>query len=966
MNKRNNFVLLVVFLIFCAAVLVVGNQFKNYKIKEYTTKKYDSIANLLTNEVETLIKEKKNATLAVAISFSKSYELKEALRNKNIKNTKKNQQILKKYSRELQKSTDFQNVWFQLIDKNGISISRSWTKKHGDNLAVIREDVRSMNNKPMIKSSISVGRFDMSFKAMVPIYESNTNYIGYLEVITHFNSIAKKIKNKEFEPVILVNEKYIKQISHPFTNIFSNNNYIANKNAEQGIVGYISEYGLKYFISPYKKYVIDNQKDMLVVNYTLFDINEEPMANFLMFKNLKDIDMSSVESFKHTIELFVVLILVITAVFFYFVSNKQDIDVETNFKTTIVIFTSIFIALSFLYYLVLQWNFEVEKEKFFHKYNKNIIHDYNIIYNKYSSIANMMYNTIINKPEILNILVGAYGDQEDKNKSRDKLYKALIKDYEYYKTNDLRQLHFHLKNNESFLRFHRPKKYGDSLTSFRETVEWVNENKKAIHGFEEGKIFNGFRHVFPLSIEKTNLDDIYLGSVEVSFSAFALAREFARVHNSKVSFIISDSVVKDKVFQSEQYNYSVSPFDGYMYEKHLKNQFEHALMHINVDLLDNNYLNVVLQRISNGEIFSIQSKDKNILFTFMPIKNPITNKVVASFILQQESMELSEKDNLKIIFLLSGIAAILFIMLYVYKEFSSKHQFRLLSLKNKKILDAQNSIVVITNGKEIIDANKKLLLYFGYKSLKDFRSEHQCICEYFEESSRFFHLGKVPENEVWVETIEKLPFKEHIVAMKDSNGKQNIFFVSINSFDNNHILSFSNISDTMTEHFSLLERVVHDKLTGAYNRDFFDTRKDFWIQEIKYKKLELGIIILDIDYFKNVNDTYGHNCGDLILQDLVSLISKAIRQEDMLIRWGGEEFIIVSYVSSLDNLYNIAENIRKKVEVETFKEVGNITCSFGVTVYKDEMIEETIERADQALYKAKKSGRNRVVWKSKV
>ncbi len=199
--------------------------------------------------------------------------------------------------------------------------------------------------------------------------------------------------------------------------------------------------------------------------------------------------------------------------------------------------------------------------------------------------------------------------------------------------------------------------------------------------------------------------------------------------------------------------------------------------------------------------------------------------------------------------------------------------------------------------------------------------------------------------------------------MKDLNAKQNIFLVSISDFDESYILSFSNISDTMTEHFSLLERVVHDKLTGAYNRDFFDTRKDLWIQELKYKELELGIIMLDIDFFKDVNDTYGHNCGDLILKRLVSVINSTIRQEDMLVRWGGEEFIIVSYVSSLENLYNIAQNIREKIEVESFEQVGNITCSFGVTLYKDESIENTIERADQALYEAKKGGRNSEVSK---
>jgi len=958
LGKRASVILFFVFLILCVAILVVGNQYKNYKINEFTHKKYSSIANILSDELSILIQEKKNATKTIAISFSKSQELKKALVKKQ-----NSLNILKDFSNQLREATDFKNVWIQLIDKNGISLSRSWTDKTGDDLSLIREDVRSINNDQKIRSTISVGRFDMSFKAMVPIYDSSAKYVGFIEVITHFNSIANKIKNKDFEPVILVDKKYKDQITKPFSKLFAGENYVANKNADLSYIKHVENNGLDYFISSYQNYIVDKQKGDLVVNYTLFDISKKPMANFLMFKSLKSIDMSAVQPIKYNIELLMFLSIVIIASFLYFISSKNEIKVENENKVSFGIFIFLFFALSIAYYLLVEYNFEDKKSKFFDRYNHNIKKEYLIIEKKFSTVAETMFHTVINKPEVLRVVNKAYDGDKQKDLARKKLYRMLVKDYEFFKSYNLRQLHFHLKNNESFLRFHRPNKYGDNLSGIRSTVEWVNDNVSKIEGFEEGRIYNGFRYVFPLLLNDLNDKSKHIGSVETSFSTFSIATEFASVHNSKASFIINKDIVNRKVFKNEQGNYLDSPFKGYSYERGVKKQFEHSFIEINTELLSENFFADATKDISKGKVFSIPSKNENIIFTFIPLKNPVTNEVVAAIILQQDDYELAKQNNLYRMFLLSGVIVILFIMLYMYKELSSKHTFKQLSLKTQKILDAQNSIVILTDGENILDGNKKLIDYFGYLSFDDFKKEHSCICEFFEEDDRFFNLKKVKKDEFWINAIEKLPYKEHIVAMRDLKNKQNIFFVSISHFDNNQILSFNNISDTMTEHFSLMERVVHDKLTGAYNRDYFDSRKDLWIQELSYKQLRLGIVMIDIDYFKEVNDMYGHKRGDEVLKHLVSLIHVVIRQEDILIRWGGEEFLMVINVSSIENLYKISENIRKRIEGELFEEVGSLTCSFGITLYNNEAIEATIERADKALYEAKRSGRNRVISK---
>ncbi|MBU0719974.1 diguanylate cyclase [bacterium] len=957
--RRKGFLLLAVFLILSAAIVYVGDRYKNSKVDEYVYKQYSFLANSINSEVESLIEEKKNAILSLAISLAQSNVLDDIL-----KEGRESASFLKKISQSLRETTDFKNVWIQIINKKGISYSRSWTPQNGDNLALIRKDVASMIQSPSIKSIISVGKFDMTFKAMVPIFDQNNDFIGIIEVITHFNSIAKKVKSKSFEPVVLVDKKYKEQIIYPFTNTFAGDYYIANKGADKKLVEHINKKGLKYFTSPSLNYVVDDEQGCLVVNYTLFDTDKKPMANFLMFKSLQDIDFSSIDTIKANINLFIVLAIFIIGFMLYLLWDKEKADIEMHVEKKIMIFIALFLVVCSIYFLVLTWYFDYKKYDFIKNYNNNIQKDYTIISRNLSKLADSIFKVVIDKPEVLGIMAMAHRGDEQKNSAREKLFHLLIGEYEYFKGYDLRQLHFQLKNNESFLRFHRPQKYGDNLTGVRETIEWVNTNLTKIEGFEEGRIFNGFRHVFPLSRPTEKKDKEHVGSVEISFSAYALLEEFTKSHNAKAGFMIAADVVSEKVFSSEKSNYEQSDFEGFLYEKSIKSQLEHGFSHIDVSMLDKSDIQRAAKEIYKGEVFSIPSKDNYALFTFVPFKNPISKKVVSVAIVQEGNMELNNQQNQYFILLLAGIGSILFGFLYVYKEFSSKHQFLELSKKTQKILDAQESIVIITNGKMIIDANKKFLDFFGFSSLEDFKQVHNCICEYFEENDKFFHLGKVPEGEIWIETLLKLSNKEYIVSMKDINGKSHSFAILVNNFEENYILSFSDISDTISAHFSLENKATHDNLTNAFNREYFESIISDLIEESYKKDLKLGMILFDIDHFKNVNDSYGHNVGDLVLKHLVKTIHTTIRAEDILIRWGGEEFILLIRTQSLPNLLKLCEHIKEAVENERFEKIGQITCSFGVTIHKfGESIEETVRRADSGLYEAKNNGRNLIVVK---
>jgi len=125
---------------------------------------------------------------------------------------------------------------------------------------------------------------------------------------------------------------------------------------------------------------------------------------------------------------------------------------------------------------------------------------YNTIYNFYKQSSQNIFNVIINKPSVIFILEYLqYGQNlNEKDTIRQKLYEHLKTDYKYLTTLGIKQLHFHLPNNESFLRFHKPELYGDDLTNIRYSVKYVNKFKKPIDGLEEGRVIHGFRFVFPL------------------------------------------------------------------------------------------------------------------------------------------------------------------------------------------------------------------------------------------------------------------------------------------------------------------------------------------------------------------------------------------------------------------------------------------------------------------------------------
>ena len=694
--------------------------------------------------------------------------------------------------------------------------------------------------------------------------------------------------------------------------------------------------------------------------------------------------------------------------------------------------------------------------------------------------SNILYFNRIDTKKIKELLLNVNEASSSKqNEIRKELYLELIDMYNNMHDFKLKQLHFHLKNNDSFLRFHRPEKFGDNLADVRETVKYVNKYQKPAHGFEEGRIYNGYRFVYPLK-----LNDKYIGSVETSVSMEDITNEFRKEFSKDIDFIIKKSVVDKKVFSSEKDNYKECTTSTLFYHEKSISKGRNSLIESIISEYNKNHN--IDDKLKEGELFNffIKMNENYYVTTFLPIHNFFKNETVGYIIITKEHNSFITYEKQYYLFLIFLIFFTMFIVYFMYKIDDDKHELmhnnkildevqkishigywefdliknRLIwsdeiynifdlekaqfeashksilkyvhhddlervsnafynSIENKtdyrieykiitknnelkhiselckhtladdgniiqslgtihditvqkeaynklyKFIDTQNTIVILTNGEEINFANKEFLNFFGFKELEDFKKESKCICEFFLENDRFFHLGKLKNNENWIDAIISLSQPKRIVGMLTKDSIIVVFSITLNYFEDDlYIVSFSDISQTINEQIILEEKTVHDKLTGAYNREYFEKNYRNIIKEYHLKSYRFALCLFDIDDFKKVNDTYGHDIGDYVLKELVSEISKFSRDDDILIRWGGEEFILIMKIKSENDLLRVLENLRMRIEKHIFKKVEKVTCSFGVALYKEgEDIETTIKRADLGLYEAKAKGKNQVI-----
>jgi two-component system cell cycle response regulator len=219
--------------------------------------------------------------------------------------------------------------------------------------------------------------------------------------------------------------------------------------------------------------------------------------------------------------------------------------------------------------------------------------------------------------------------------------------------------------------------------------------------------------------------------------------------------------------------------------------------------------------------------------------------------------------------------------------------------------------------------------------------------------------------ELFDETENKIA--ELIICYTEKLEKEQIQFLRLLFKNLSHILgvalkkeiTFSNLKQKEEEFY---KKSITDPLTGLYNRNFLNEVLNKKIKEAKRYNFPLSLAMLDIDFFKKINDTYGHLTGDCVLKELALLLKHHFRESDIITRYGGEEFVIIMPFSDLENACKRIDNLRKNIEKYNFCNSGlKVTISAGVEEYnfKDDM-DTFIDKADKKLYVSKTEGRNRV------
>ena len=169
----------------------------------------------------------------------------------------------------------------------------------------------------------------------------------------------------------------------------------------------------------------------------------------------------------------------------------------------------------------------------------------------------------------------------------------------------------------------------------------------------------------------------------------------------------------------------------------------------------------------------------------------------------------------------------------------------------------------------------------------------------------------------------------------------------------------SMLSDLKRFLYELHDAATKDEKTGLYNHNFFKTVFEMEVEKAKKGKEDFCLAVVDIDFFKKINDTYGHVVGDEILVELARTMTSNLRKYDVLARFGGEEFLILLPETTINRAKQTVERIRKNLWKNKKLKKYRIEISIGVTAYKArDNMERIINRADKALYISKKNGRN--------
>lgn len=349
--------------------------------------------------------------------------------------------------------------------------------------------------------------------------------------------------------------------------------------------------------------------------------------------------------------------------------------------------------------------------------------------------------------------------------------------------------------------------------------------------------------------------------------------------------------------------------------------------------------------------------DSNSNSVFLPI---IRNKVTkTSLQLMQQQVTISPYmvfEN-KVMISVYDISELFEIKLSLQDEINKVNDLNKILKDDKDIIDENIMIMKTSVDGDIIDVSTLFCEFFEY--------ERSYL---IGKKASILKSGNIPDSvytELWSAISDKKSWSGEVENIT-SNGTLKWVESRITPIfdDNEDLIGFNAVYHDIVNKKLLEELYITDPLTQLNNRTYFDDLMHFITEHQRKSDIDFIIIIADIDHFKSINDKYGHQVGDEALKDVANTLKNTLRSNDVIARWGGEEFVIMLKNATIKEAQKIAEKLRVNIEQTKVQNTIDITSSFGLTkYYAKEDTNHTFKRADDALYEAKQSGRNKVITK---
>ena len=308
--------------------------------------------------------------------------------------------------------------------------------------------------------------------------------------------------------------------------------------------------------------------------------------------------------------------------------------------------------------------------------------------------------------------------------------------------------------------------------------------------------------------------------------------------------------------------------------------------------------------------------------------------------------------------------AVILLLLLITLLFIKNRQAHAEKRYFRQIIDSVSDIVYVANRKKIVDCNQHFFEFYDeFADIDAFLAKYTSICDTFVNEPGF--IQTTMQGDYWIDYILKHPNESHKAKIL-RHGKAYIFQLKVKSMQGSKEWLFNVLMQDITEIEAFKARLqaltVTDELTGVGNRLACNQTLQREIERSHRYKTDFSIVLLDIDHFKSVNDKFGHDVGDEVLKAVAATIVKALRDIDSLCRFGGEEFMVLLPQTDKEAAFKIAERIRLAVSGLSSEDVPNrVTISCGVAHLNNWDTDKTfVKRADQALYRAKELGRDRV------